>query len=629
MKNHRQLNPLVGVAAVFVTLLFGQFLLPARGQSTSQSASQTAVIQGTVLRAGTGQPLKRARVSLRRVNGIAPQLPYLSVAPASVAPSGALVQQVMVGVNNTQAVTDDAGRYVFTGVAPGQYRLAIDRDGYIHQEFGQRTFTGPGTIITVAAGQQLPNLDIQMVPAGSISGRIFNEDGEPVAGLQVQAESYTYQQGKRVRAPSGQSGQTNDLGEYRIYWLTPGEYFVSAIARRGGVMTVNPVINLQQQAANLRNGGQAAAIVGVPQQRNEDTYAPTYFPGTVVPESASAVPVAPSGDVRGIDFSVRPTPTVSVRGQIIVPISSAPAVPGQRGNPELGINRGPQMNVMLNRAVLPGSFSVGGLVNMNRVSFSPDGHFEVSNVIPGSYNLFASAQQNGQQYSAQMKLEVGEGGIDNINIPVRAGVSVPGRIFLDGSLPSGFKISQLRVLLQQAEDAPVPNRGGGPGQVADDGTFTLTSVTPMTYRVRVVGLPAGAYLMAGRIGNEEAVNQPFAITGDQDVSLQLQIGFSAGRVTGTVVDDKGNPYPGVLATLIPDEPARLRSELYLTTPTDQYGHFTFANVPPGGYKLFAWEDISGDAYQDPQFIQRYEARGIPVKVDGGASVDQQVGITRQ
>jgi hypothetical protein len=368
------------------------------------------------------------------------------------------------------------------------------------------------------------------------------------------------------------------------------------------------------------------------EQQNEETYAPTYFPGTVVPESATAVPVPAAGDVRGIDFTIRPAVTVSVKGQVTMPLSTdpnAPAAPpavGPRGNPAGRIGRGSQINVTLARTGGTGAFSGPVMANSNRTMVRGDGNFEISNVIPGSYNLAAVAQQNGNEYSARMRLEVGEAGADNLNIALRPGISVAGKIFVDGNPPAGFKISQLRVTLQQAEDFAVGGRNGS-AQVADDGTFTLPGVSPMSYRVRVMGLPTGAYIMAGRIGGDDAVSRPFVITGDQDVSLQLQIGFSAGHVSGTVVDDKGNPYPGALATLIPDEPARLRSELYFSIPTDQYGRFTFPNVPPGGYKLFAWDDIPGDAYQDPEFIRRYEDRGMPVKVGSGASVDQQVGIT--
>ncbi len=658
-------------AVLAVTAVSAAQTRPQSTPASTQSTDPKGVIQGTVFKAGAGQPLKRARISLRRQNQAPPQQGVQADQAAAraaaisdavsnigglagIGPQIELQLQSVMGAVNTQAVTDDSGRFTFNGVDPGQYRVSADRDGYIRQEFGQRSFSGPGTIITLNPGQRLTNIDFQMVSAGSISGRVFNEDGEPLAGVQVQAQTYTYQQGRRVLSPTGQSSPTNDLGEYRIYWLSPGEYYISATARRGIIAAVNPVVT--QQAAGQRAGGgrgaRGAAQPGgpgpggggapmqMPTPQNEETYAPSYFPGTITPETATPVRLTPAAEIRGIDFGLRPTQTVSVRGQVIVPLVSAqnatnpPAPPtgrggaAGRGGPFGGRGGGPQINVVLTRVGNGGrSFGMGG---MNRTNVRQDGTFEITNVVPGSYNLAAVARQEGQQSSGRLRIEVGGAGLDNITVPLRAGIAIPGKIFVDGTPPSTFKMSQLRVNLQQAEDfgIGIGGGGGGNGQVADDGTFTLQNISPMDYRVRVGGLPQGAYVMAGRIGGDDAVNRPFTINGDQQMMLQLQIGFAAGRVQGTVVDEKGNPYQGVLATLIPDEARRLRPDVYFSSPTDQYGKFNFPNVPPGTYKLFAWEDIPSGAYQDPDYIRGYEDRGRVVKVDAGGSVDIQVPVIR-
>ena len=77
---------------------------------------------------------------------------------------------------------------------------------------------------------------------------------------------------------------------------------------------------------------------------------------------------------------------------------------------------------------------------------------------------------------------------------------------------------------------------------------------------------------------------------------------------------------GVQAVLVPDEARRGRSDAYFSTTTDQNGQFTFNNVPPGRYKLFAWEDIPAGAYQYPDFIRRYEDRGLSITVNGNGAV---------
>src|SRR5438034_7153052 len=81
-----------------------------KSQAQTQAADQTAVLQGSVMKAGAGQGLKRARVSLRRVNqGQAqpgqPNGAAIQNALQTIDPSGAIVQQiqsVFVGGGITQ-----------------------------------------------------------------------------------------------------------------------------------------------------------------------------------------------------------------------------------------------------------------------------------------------------------------------------------------------------------------------------------------------------------------------------------------------------------------------------------------------------------------------------------------------
>jgi hypothetical protein len=160
------------------------------------------------------------------------------------------------------------------------------------------------------------------------------------------------------------------------------------------------------------------------------------------------------------------------------------------------------------------------------------------------------------------------------------------------------------------------------GQVAEDGSFTLQNVGAMEYRVRVTGLPQGAYIQTGRIDSNDALNAPFTVDGG-GMLLQLQLGFTAGRVSGVVSDDKKAPVAGVQAVLVPDEGRRGRPDAYFTTNTDQNGQFNMNNVPPGRYKIFAWEDIPSGAYQYPDFIRQYEDRGqqITVTANSAATAD--------
>jgi protocatechuate 3,4-dioxygenase beta subunit len=520
-----------------------------------------------------------------------------------------------VSQNQTAVTTSNDGIFSFSGIDPGQYRIVAERDGYIRQEFGQRTYSGTGTIISISSGQNLTNINFQLTPAGTIAGRILDEDGEPLAGVQVQSLTYAYPNGRRTLVP-GRTVETNDLGEYRLYWLTPGEYVVSAIPTRGRGF-------LARQTRNARFERASA----------EESYAPSYFPGSIDPETATPIQLPAVAEVRGIDFILRPVQTVTLRGRVVSPIPSTEVPPPPpRGQPQQG-PRGGQLRqlaqnfrnsvqIVLSRSGSRGGGGRGG-VGQPATAASADGGFEIRNVIPGSYTVTAVFRQNDQQYSARTRIEVNDRDVENINLALRPGIEVPGQIYLDGTPPAQFQIDRIRVGLVSTEDVPA---GDTNTQVKPDATFVLSNVPALTYRVNITGLPAGAYAIAGRYGAVDALNEPFQIDGSQVLPLQVQIGFSAGRVDGYVTGRGDQPLPGATSVLIPAAPHRNRLDLYKTAATDQYGRFSFTSVAPGDYKVFAWEEVPQGAYQDPAFVSRFEDRGRPIRVEKGAAVMVQAPV---
>ena len=172
----------------------------ALAQAPPPEPPQLGLIDGYVVRLGSGEPLKSAQVVLRPERGRSPVF---------------------------GAVTDASGHFTLESIQPGNYRLYIERDGYVDQQYGQVSPSRPGTVLVLAPGQQVEDLVISLVPTGTLAGRVFDEDGEPVVRANVRALRYVYQDGEKILTPIQQT-QTNDLGDYRVFWIDPGEYFVSA-----------------------------------------------------------------------------------------------------------------------------------------------------------------------------------------------------------------------------------------------------------------------------------------------------------------------------------------------------------------------------------------------------------------
>ena len=97
------------------------------------------------------------------------------------------------------------------------------------------------------------------------------------------------------------------------------------------------------------------------------------------------------------------------------------------------------------------------------------------------------------------------------------------------------------------------------------------------------------------------------------------VSTNTGIADGSVQNEKSEPAVNVIVVLTPDAARRNRLDLYRTTTTDALGHFHMEGVPPGDYKVFAWEDVETGAWQDPDYIRQFEDRGKPVRINEGST----------
>jgi len=134
--------------------------------------------------------------------------------------------------------TQESGEFVFSNVPFGNYGVVAIAAGFAPAEYGQLRPGGSGKPLVVTTGVQ-PNILVQAVPGGSISGRVTNESGQPMVYSEIQILKATYGvEGKLIPAFI-QSVTTNDLGDYRAFGLAPGQYLV-----RAGDSQLNSFVNL-------------------------------------------------------------------------------------------------------------------------------------------------------------------------------------------------------------------------------------------------------------------------------------------------------------------------------------------------------------------------------------------------
>jgi len=181
--------------------LGGRFGGPFRDNTPAPKG--TAKIIGRIVSADSGNPIRRAQV---RVS----------------APDAR---------TNRMVTTDNQGRYEVGDLPAARYRVTISKAGYVTLEYGQARPFEAGKPLDVADGQVLDKIDFSLPRGSVIAGRITDEFGDPIADAQVQAMRYQFTNGQRQLVNAGRTAVSDDIGQFRIFGLMPGEYIVRASVR--------------------------------------------------------------------------------------------------------------------------------------------------------------------------------------------------------------------------------------------------------------------------------------------------------------------------------------------------------------------------------------------------------------
>jgi hypothetical protein len=537
-----------------LTYLLVASLAAAQQQGSQQSAQRTAqqqalcTIEGVVRQADTGEPLKKALLTA------------FASTPRGNGP-----------MNPVTASTDAEGKFRLTNIEPGQYRLVAERSGYVRMEHGARKPNQPGTPLTLKSGDELKNVELKLVRHAVVTGRITDEDGDPVQGAQVQLMRYTFVRGRRQLMPVS-GGSSNDLGEYRLFGIAPGKYYLSVSHRAGGPF-----------GAMMMRGGGRGGPGGVMPPSADQNYAPMYFPGTFELDSATLLEIPVGSDMRGVDMRLLRTRTYRVSGRVVAQSE------GRRGG-----------MVML----VPKSSAGFGFGDRMAAPWRPNtGTFEIQGVRPGSYNLVVQSFDGQNRMSARVPVEVGEGDVTDVTISPVPGSDLSGVVRVQDK--ASIDLQSLRVQLSPREMGPFGGFGTSPVQA--DGKFIVNNLTAGQYDISITGLSENTYVKAVRYGEADALATGVDLSGGSAGLLDVVISPNGAAVSGSVADNDGNPKSGATVLLVPTADRHQRLDLYKTANSDQSGAFRFTGVAPGDYLLFALEDHERGAEYDPKYVEQFSS----------------------
>ena len=533
----------VGLAPADIAIARAQTVVQGpqgRGMPRDQPPGErkgTGTIRGRVTALDTGRPLRRARINVN-----APEL------------------------QETRNVsTGSDGRFEIANLPAGNYSVFVVRGGYLRLGYGQKRPGDPPGRVEVADGQVVSDVNFVLPRMSVISGRVFDEVGEPIAGVTITAQQMRFYEGRRKLVPLGGIATTDDTGQYRLLNLEPGDYYVLTNARE-----------------TWESDGQPKETLA---------FVPTYFPSAPNVSGAQRVKVAAGQDASATDISL-------IAGRVVRISGTAHT---SQGAPAVG------QTVSLGQSLRsPTGFM--SMWSMDSTKVGADGSFSLRNVPPGEYNLNLRVPGAGDTpaESAAVTVSVGGTDIEGVVLTTGAGGSVSGRLVFDGNVAAPQPAPQFRVVARPV-NRENQNTGGASqdnGRVRPDWSFALTAVMGAS-RLGMATLPPGWAIKSIDAQGRDLTDTPAEFNGNEkyeDVVITLTNRFPT--LAGGTTDRKGAPIEAMVIVFAEDQSKWAEdARMVRTVRSDKAGTFRLTAMPPGEYRAVALEYVLDGDWNDPQFLE--------------------------
>lgn len=570
-------------------------------------------IGGVVTRSKDQSPLRRVRVML---------YPFV------------VTEAAFEGRPNLYSVeTDAAGRFKISKIRPGKYWLSLSKPGHFWLDDRVRGSNRTRMAMVLEPSQHQDELAFAMSSAAVIAGNVYDSEGEPARFATVNALRLTRSGGKR-KFVKVRTVEANDIGEYRLYDLQPGRYFVSAQGANPlrAFMTDQSEENMMLLAAMFTPG-----VEGSEEVQTNPRIVATYFPGTVDSAQAASVAVL-DGDQGRADFTVQVVTPVRINGHMTgMPPGMTPQLTIQKKGA-----RGRGEEAFLLEGEMPLKAQLDG-----------DSKFHVTGVSPGDYVISAWAyteggkpkaeEQKPKLYSGRAEVTVTPGGdVQNVELTLRELQSLQGRITVEGFKPgkpdAPFPVA-LEFFSETEEDLRYFANANAKGE------FELQTGGEISGNLRATlsrGRGAsvdGYYLKSVRAGGIDVLDKGLSLGGGAPIEAvvgnrpaTLEVLAAAG--------EKPKPAGGVTVVLFPaDHPEQ--PHRYDKAVTDQNGKATFKGLAPGEYNVVAWEQdpdtldksvferearVNYESVRDQEFMKPYAAQLVKVSVKEGQRAQAAVRV---
>jgi len=511
---------------------------------------------GTVTNSSTGEPIERALVEIVRYPPRQPGAPGRAATPPT--PFVA------------RTFTDASGGFRFTELAAGNYSVSAQKPQYSPDE--------ESPVNTVALTASTLGVKLKLSPLAAITGKVLDQDGQPVWAASVVASSTTIVDGLR-QTVNGRTVSTDERGIFRLWSLQPGRYFLKAAGRSGS----------------------SYSYVGdtTPQFFGDQGFAPAYYGGGGTLDTAAPLELRPGSETHA-DLTVQTEPAYAIRGAL------ANYVPHRTVRFEL---------------LTAGESRPAGQVSIN----SNTGRFEIQGVIRGEYVLHASQDAT----SADIALNVAGADVGGVALTLLPGVDLKVLTLMANSDADADETPEGKVFAGRFRGAlctlnlrSADGRSSGADLLSvptGEAEATIHGVIAGLYRAAASCF--GAYAQSIMWGTQDLLANPFmnVPSGGQPPPIQVVAARGGGTITGKVTaETRGKP--GSLSVLVVPQfgestgPVEQRAWAGEEAPE---AHFQFANLAPGSYLVYAFANGDTVEFRNPNFLQSLTG-GLRVQVEDKA-----------
>jgi hypothetical protein len=539
----------------------------AQVRDNAAAATGSASIAGTIVTdAEPPRPVRRALVSITTVDRV---------------------------VDKT-IVTDDNGRFVVGGLPAGRYNVSASKRGWVSASYGSKGPGRPGTTVALENGQRVNNVSIRLPRGAVISGTLLDESGQAPPGATIRAMRYTYFSGERRLSWAGGFASLNERGQYRVYGLSPGEYYVVATVGTGGPFRPTSDLHLTsdvdvEQAMRAVQQGAAAPVPDVPQR--SVSLVPVYYPGVNNTAQASPITLQAGEERTGVDFVMPYVGSAHIDGTVTTP-DGTPAT-----NTTVTM-----VNADVNAAGL-------GFDAVRTSRTDPQGKFSFAGVTPGSYLL------NGRTPMGWVDTQVDVQGEDirGLALAMQETFTVSGSLRFDGTAAVPGMANVRLSLVSQPTPGGVTISATSSTTAGADGQFTFKGVAPGRYHLTAY-LPSPRptwTVRSSTLGAQDAL--------DAFADVRQALTDAAIVFTDQLAELNGHATPDTTVILFTtnqsqwsQQPRRL-----LTARVASDGSFVFRTVPPGEYHVALVDEIQPGQWNDPAYLQTLVPSATKISITEG------------